>query len=689
MASSEQSDEDQQLCAECQQLDFSQPERLFSAAMESNWRQRSWDIHTLRSHARCPFCRLLLDVLNATDETSTVTEGTVSCKLSYYATAENVDPVGRVFLGIRYPDASKPGAERRYGWPEYSILPLSRSTSIAERQALFKARRTNEQYADSTLMSAWLARCVQCHGQVCNSTIHGRMSDSVHSFRVIDVIRGCIIQAPAGCEYVALSYVWGGIDQPKLTDETYERWKTPGSIFEAKLPKTIADAVFLVARLGQKYIWVDSLCIFQETQEHSEDKAYQVAHMDRIYHQALLTIVAASGPNCNAGLPGSSKDSPRRARQFVASINGIELATVAPSPTEPLNTLRCGSFEPLKWSTRGWTFQESALSRRLLVFTDSSVFFSCPTSIWREDMWLESRDHLDGQKEYKPHYKYLQPALPYTPPPDRIYNELYTGLVTTYLQRKLTCGEDILDAFQGLLRILGFFLLDGFIWGIPVRYFYAGICWSCQEPGSRRLSFPSWSWAGWTYTDEILNHVSFQTTESVERTLTIWSDVTADPLTRYTSPHATTSNSLISHWLPPGIAETINIHRVWNSLGAARTLSKRCLVFYTSSASLTLVEASDNQTNVARKTAESSKYDILVPGGSTVISWIYLPRDWVTKHIGLFEFIVIASTPGDSLIAMLIETVDNISYRVTLPWHPIKEKDWLRANPCRRLIILG
>jgi hypothetical protein len=34
-------------------------------------------------------------------------------------------------------------------------------------------------------------------------------------------------------------------------------------------------------------------------------------------------------------------------------------------------------FRNAPWSTRGWTFQEYVLSRRLLVFGDDDAFFYC------------------------------------------------------------------------------------------------------------------------------------------------------------------------------------------------------------------------------------------------------------------------------------------------------------------------
>jgi hypothetical protein len=303
-------------------------------------------------------------------------------------------------------------------------------------------------------------------------------------------------------------------------------------------------------------------------------------------------------------------------------------------------------------------------------------------------MWLESQDQLDKQPEYRPNYKYLQSLL-WTPPPDRIYNELYTNLVPAYLQRKLTYEEDNLNAFQGILNVLARHLPGGFNWGIPVMYFHAGICWGCQDPGSRITAFPSWSWAGWSYGDAINDHVWLKTTKGVVSILTIWGEPNSEPLATYSSPDiAEMNNELMCHWHPSDVDKAREVGRVWDSLGAERTLSKRFLVFYTSSAHFCL-KPSDDRNEVPRNPRRPAKYDIVIPGNDTKASWIYLRPDWVKTHIEPFELIIISHTAGAALIAMLIEMKDGVAYRVTLPWHQFTEEDWLKAKPRRKLIVLG
>lgn len=97
---------------------------------------------------------------------------------------------------------------------------------------------------------------------------------------------------------VALSYVWGQV--------TIHRIKN--GVLPRSLPRTIEDAIELTLALGYHYIWVDQVCIDPDdaTKKHG-----QIRSMGRIYGEAELTLVAASGDDAHHGLPGVASH-PRR-----------------------------------------------------------------------------------------------------------------------------------------------------------------------------------------------------------------------------------------------------------------------------------------------------------------------------------------------------------------------------------------
>ncbi|KAH8717065.1 heterokaryon incompatibility protein-domain-containing protein [Phaeosphaeriaceae sp. PMI808] len=127
--------------------------------------------------------------------------------------------------------------------------------------------------------------------------------------RVVDVITDRVVPAPTGCEYVVLSYVWGGAVPFTLesVDIAYEPTQTRtfensySTLQRQNLPQTIQDAMFVTSAIGERYLWADCLCIVQDDLEELQRN---INCMDYIFSAAKLTIIAATGDNANAGLPG-------------------------------------------------------------------------------------------------------------------------------------------------------------------------------------------------------------------------------------------------------------------------------------------------------------------------------------------------------------------------------------------------
>jgi hypothetical protein len=72
--------------------------------------------------------------------------------------------------------------------------------------------------------------------------------------------------------------------------------------WNSTIPRTILDAMRLVESLGERYLWVDLLCIIQDDEVFKHE---EVNDMDSIYANACGTIVAAQGKNSNFGLRGA------------------------------------------------------------------------------------------------------------------------------------------------------------------------------------------------------------------------------------------------------------------------------------------------------------------------------------------------------------------------------------------------
>lgn len=89
--------------------------------------------------------------------------------------------------------------------------------------------------------------------------------------------------------YYALSYCWGGVQSHTLSTRNLDAWKQ--GIIVAMLPKTLRDAIEVTRRLSIRYLWIDALCIIQES---AVDKAQEIGRIRSVYKNAMVTIVAAS-----------------------------------------------------------------------------------------------------------------------------------------------------------------------------------------------------------------------------------------------------------------------------------------------------------------------------------------------------------------------------------------------------------
>ena len=157
----------------------------------------------------------------------------------------------------------------------------------------------------------------------------------------------CIFNLSKDCEYVVLSYVWGRTAQVRLLRENYGNLNQPFvlRVLLDTLARTIADAITVVRRPGKRFLWVDSLCLIQDS---PEDLAVQIRHMNIIYGCASLTTVAAAGSDSGAGFAGLRPNS-RKILDIDQEIEGIPVITTLPSFAD--------SIVDSVWESRGWKMQ--------------------------------------------------------------------------------------------------------------------------------------------------------------------------------------------------------------------------------------------------------------------------------------------------------------------------------------------
>jgi hypothetical protein len=227
---------------------------------------------------------------------------------------------------------------------EDSLPALARLTRSVDEDLVFDdlARRRTAAAWNSGMMREALRICFDIHPEACgierglltrtwyqgnNPRLRRRRITPLvkampEGFRVIDVRDMCIRSTRERTQHIALSYCWSAKKYLCLTKLNFIALHEKRSIDLETLAPTIADAITVTRELGERFLWVDALCI---TQDDERDKAGQIGKMHLIYQFARLTIIAAGSPGeggADLGLPGVSRTAPRP-EQDVVEIRGL------------------------------------------------------------------------------------------------------------------------------------------------------------------------------------------------------------------------------------------------------------------------------------------------------------------------------------------------------------------------------
>ncbi|KAM5361880.1 hypothetical protein ACJZ2D_012825 [Fusarium nematophilum] len=383
------------------------------------------------------------------------------------------------------------------------------------------------------MVQSWLKNCDHNHGTACN---HPRSKTRVKKLPMtfIDVIQQCLVPASSDVKYFALSYVWGQVDMSKTLKSNYHMRRLPLSLAAAPFPRTIKDAMALVRSLGERFLWVDAICMVQDDKEQM---ARDIPNMDIVYGQAFATIVALEGRDADAGLPGVAPGTrpPQEIRTITISDRSPNLDDDPNSDsTEEIHIVATPrplhlALDLSQWNTRGWIVQEHLLSRRCLYFAPDAVYFQCSQETLSEGGANETFDAFMFDTSPMSDNSILQKAnrdnplfdldrmydLPPGERPPKAFNA-YKKLVETYSRRNLSFKSDILNAFAGMFEVLEQHFQSTTVYGLPAAVLSHGLLWTpaarlprrgTQLPdlaalrdgnmGAPDAQFPSWSWVGW------------------------------------------------------------------------------------------------------------------------------------------------------------------------------------------------
>ena len=290
--------------------------------------------------------------------------------------------------------------------------------------------------------------------------------------------------------YAALSYVWGE-PQPHSTCTT----KLP-TYLEAidilLLPQTIKDAIVCTHNLNLRYLWTDSLCILQDS---DEDKQREIPHMCDIYRDAYVTIIAASSQKVSEGFLRDRKRPVETPLPFWCPDGRLGTISVDES----------GSAKPDKEpvNLRAWCFQERVLSPRTLVYASHTLQYQCQTAISDiGDIWNYLPSTELGELRLPNMMMSRTPCNMPSSDDARALLAAWRDVLYDYTQRAVSYPSDRLVAISGIAQLFQRWWgsSNRYIAGLWERNLSTDLLWYRQRPSQGRLVTgqylaPSWSWA--------------------------------------------------------------------------------------------------------------------------------------------------------------------------------------------------
>lgn len=373
-----------------------------------------------------------------------------------------------------------------------------------------------------SLVQEWLGECIKTHRSCSSQAIENftptrllelDTSGPEQVFRLIDGYSIGLTEP-----YMTLSHCWGsGSAKEKLRLLTTNDCILRNGLPVSSLPRLFRDVFEILERLGGRCIWIDRLCIIQDSTEDWESEA---ATMQTVYQNGFLNIAALGARDDQDGC--FFERNPRLVAPTIIDLSppntGPSSSLLSPSTSPPL--LYRFEAEDESWRSafagepllgRAWVLQERILAARNLYFGRRQVFWECGEASRCETV-PRGRD-------------LVRPSLPRIPrapksedgePVRSTWKSLIDGprdsgsgwhsVVRRYCECSLTFPTDKLVALSGLAKHMSGSLLqerdgkggsDAYLAGHWRDTMPQSLLWETKTPGIRPYLYraPSWSWA--------------------------------------------------------------------------------------------------------------------------------------------------------------------------------------------------
>lgn len=420
------------------------------------------------------------------------------------------------------------------------IYVLSKSVAGQDTRSLDGIGKASSSQPSRELVNSWVRSCVENHRE-CKPWRNINL-DVACPARILDVgeqktpkiyLRN-LDQDTFDEDYITLSYCKGKSKPLQLDKSTKEQLQA--GIDPKTLPKTFRNAVAVTRQLGARYLWISSLCIFQDDEI---DRRLEGMKTGDINGNSLLNIVASGAEDCDGGLFFERDPSLVKPLQVNMTWPVYQQHAV-PVPRTLYDCGVMGEWKEVVDSSeiqnRTWPLQEQFSSRRQIYCCKEQLFWECRRGRGNESYpnslatapeagpIKAAREAVDRLAEEGSWTMMNVGKMEFQPPPDekriaeaysqwtKLIEKITACEVTlqdflTHAHDPITRDEDILLSFSGIAKRFEILLGDRYSAGLLVgKDFHNNILWFTKQlwpwtitQPSKKLDTlwkaPSWSWA--------------------------------------------------------------------------------------------------------------------------------------------------------------------------------------------------
>ncbi|EPE25881.1 hypothetical protein GLAREA_01793 [Glarea lozoyensis ATCC 20868] len=376
----------------------------------------------------------------------------------------------------------------------YITLPLIEADQNRRIGLLTASRST------LAIVRAWLSNCSSTHDRCKrdDSAILSRPKRLIHlgEFEKLEPRLVEVGDIPPDVVYMTLSHRWSYKATTQLLRSNITQFYQ--NIPESSLPRCYLDAMKFMRRLGVSYVWIDSLCILQDSGKDWYSESAKIADI-------------FAGSWCNIATVSSLDDThtlhPDRSSEDVRGC-------IIENPPTSKFSVRAHDEGYRRWnssitnsvlSKRGWVLQELLSAPRTLYFGKDEVMWQCKTQKSSESMPKE----VDvTSRRYKSTFD--DPAFSEI----SLYGPRGWGeIVQDYSKRELTFPtHDKLIAIGGIAKKYG--NEEDYLAGLWKHDIIFQLTWRVLQKDTDAQSLedfqaPSWTWASLnkeiTYSSRIID----------------------------------------------------------------------------------------------------------------------------------------------------------------------------------------